>query len=669
MIDDIVDGFAFGGDYNPEQWTEDVWIEDMKLMSKAGVNLVSLGIFSWAKLEPEEGRYDFTWLDRVMNLLAEYNIKADLATATAAQPNWMSVKYPQVMAVDEKGLRYTWGSRQAYCPNSPIYRLGAAAMTRMLAEHYAAHPALAMWHVNNEYACHVQRCYCDICAAEFRVWLEKRYGDLDGVNETWGTAFWSQNYSDWAEVMPPRYTSTFRNPNQQLDYDRFMSDSILSLFTAERDILHQVTPNLKVTTNFMPLFKPLDYWKWAEEIDIISWDSYPDPHDPSSPVMNAFDHDLMRSLGAGKPFMLMEQAAGRVNWRPVNGMKHEGMMRFHSFQALSHGADAVMFFQWRQSRRGSEQFHSAMLPHAGEGSRTFTEITRLGAELKALSSLAGSRIETQVGLFFDYDSWWASEMETAVTAAYPYVEEPLHWYRSLRERNIPVDMVSPNTDFSSYKVLIMPRMFVIDALPASRLESWVEDGGVLLLGPMSAWLDGTGAIHPGGAPGPLRMLTGIRVEDVDPLPPGTSFSVDFGDGRPLAARNWREEIYIEGAEVLAVYIGGPMNGRPAVTAHIRGRGQTRYVSFRPDTEAMDRILDPVLERAGVTGLLETPPGVYASRRIDGDGRGRLFLLREGEGTVEVRLPVEGFTDAVDGRLVGEVLTLGSWDVRVLNEPD
>lgn len=667
MIHNIVDGFAYGGDYNPEQWPEEVWADDMRLMKAAGVNLVSVAIFSWAHLQPKEDQFDFGWLDKILDLMAANGIRADLATATAAQPNWMSLKYPEIMAVDKKGIRYTWGSRQGYCPNSPVYRDAAAKIVNMMAERYAEHPALAMWHVNNEYACHVDSCYCKTCASEFRVWLSNRYGSLEGLNTAWGTSFWSQRYGDWDEVMPPGYTTTFTNPSQEVDYSRFMSDSILSLYTTERDIIRKYTPEKKVTTNFMPLFKPLDYWKWANEMDIVSWDSYPDPQDSLSPSLNAFDHDLMRSFGNGDPFILMEQAAGRVNWRPRNGMKHPGLMRYHSFQALAHGADAIMFFQWRQSIQGSEQFHSAMVPHAGEDSRIFREVSSLGAELRSLSDIAGSRVHAEAGLFVDYDSWWASELLTAPMSAGSYAEELLVWYRGLRSRNIAVNMISSDTELDDYKLLVLPRAFQLSDKTAERLKSWVSSGGILIVSCGSGWMDRTGAIYPGGAPGPLTTTLGLQIADVDPLSGNTANYVDFGDGRAMEIADWREELVLKGAVATAVYSGGPLNGLPASTVNKVGRGEAHYVSFIPGIEALDKIYDSVLKLTGITAVAETPAGVYATRRRGADGRSWLFLMHEGPGEVEIDLPIGAFRNAADGSDLSDRIKLGEWGVTVLEE--
>ncbi|HBF40165.1 MAG TPA: beta-galactosidase, partial [Firmicutes bacterium] len=414
----------YGGDYNPEQWPESVWQEDMKLMREAGVNLVSISIFSWALLQPNEETYDFEWLDHLLDLLAQNGIDADLATATAAQPAWLSQKYPDVLPVSADGNRISYGSRQSYCPNSPSYKRLSQALVAKMAARYKSHPALALWHINNEYACHTSICYCDNCAKAFREWLAKKYGTIEKVNEAWGTNFWSQHYYAWSEIIPPRTTSTFPNPSQVLDYKRFMSDSILECYLGERRILQSATPNVPVTTNFMGDFKPLDYFKWARDIDVIAWDSYPDPEPNTTPDWAAFNHDLMRGLKNGQPFILMEQAPNNVNWRPVNTTKRPGVMRLWSYQAMAHGADAILFFQWRQSLKGAEKFHSAVVTHTGnDQSRVFQEVAGVGRELTNLDFIVNSRIEAKIAILFDYDNWWAVENVPRPSENVNYLEQ------------------------------------------------------------------------------------------------------------------------------------------------------------------------------------------------------------------------------------------------------
>jgi len=366
---------AYGGDYNPEQWPEAVWEEDARLMREAGVNLVTVGVFSWARLEPRPGTYDFAWLDRVMDLLHEHGVKVNLATATASPPPWMAREHPESLPVTHEGTRLWPGGRQQYCPSSPVYRASAASLVRRLAERYRDHPALAMWHINNEYGCHVAACYCDVSAADFREWLKRRYGTLDALNAAWGTAFWSQRYSDWEEIVPPRSAPTFPNPTQQLDFQRFTSDALLYDFEMERAIVREATPDIPVTTNFMGFFKPVDYWKWAEHEDVVSDDAYPDPADSQSPALSAMRYDLMRSLAGTRPWMLMEQTPSQVNWRPWNALKRPGQLRTWSLQAIARGADGVLYFQWRASAAGAEKFHGGAVPHIGtERSRVFREV-------------------------------------------------------------------------------------------------------------------------------------------------------------------------------------------------------------------------------------------------------------------------------------------------------
>ena len=392
MITSKVPGMIYGGDYNPEQWPEEVWNEDVRLMREAGVNLVSLGIFSWAKLEPRPGEYDFGWLDRVVDLLYENGVMVNLATATASPPPWLARLHPESLPVTREGITLHPGARQHYCPRSAAYRERAAGLVRRVADRYKDHPALAMWHVNNEYSVHVQSCYCDTSTRAFRSWLQDRYGDLDRLNEAWGTAFWSQGYGEWGEILPSRAAPTFPNPTQQLDYHRFSSDALLECFTMERDVLREITPDVPVTSNFLGFPKALDLWKWAAVMDVVSVDLYPDPADPESYAKAAMSHDLMRSLGAGKPFVLMEQTTVRVNWRERNVPKRPGEMRLWSLGTVARGADEIMFFQWRQSRAGAEKFHSAMVPHVDPAdSRSWQEVKGLGNDLARLDDLPGAR--------------------------------------------------------------------------------------------------------------------------------------------------------------------------------------------------------------------------------------------------------------------------------------
>lgn len=382
-------GLGFGGDYNPEQWDAATRAEDLRLMNEAGVNLVNLAIFAWGRVEPARDAYDFGFFDTVMDDLAAHGITADLATMTASPPPWLAVEHPEILPVTASGTVLSPGGRQHFCPSSPVFRDRAVRLVEAVATHYRDHPALGLWHVGNEYGIHVAECFCDTSAADFRRWLAARYGDVGALNEAWSTDFWSQRYTSFDQILPPRTAPTYPNPSQQLDFKRFSSDALRTCFTLERDVLRRITPGTPVTTNFLAGHKSVDVHAWAPEMDVLALDSYPDPHGEAAHIGAALSYDLLRGAAGGKPWLLTEQAPSAVNWRGRNGAKSPGRMRLWSWQAVAQGADAVMYFQWRQSRGGAEKFHSGMVPHAGAGTRVHTEVRELGRELARVPELAG----------------------------------------------------------------------------------------------------------------------------------------------------------------------------------------------------------------------------------------------------------------------------------------
>jgi beta-galactosidase len=651
----------YGGDYNPEQWPRETWDRDIDLMKKAGVNCVSLGIFSWALLQPAQDRWDFSWLDEIIDRLHAGGIMVDLATATASQPPWLSVAYPDVLPVDEYGHRLNYGSRQSYCPNNPDLRRLSAGLVRRMAERYAGHPALVLWHVNNEYACHTDACYCDTCRDGFRTWLEKRYGSIEGVNEAWGTRFWSQHYGSFDEIPVPRVSSAQRNPGHVLDYRRFMSDSLLECYLNERTILKEITPDIPVTTNFMMRFKPLDYFAWAPHVDVISWDSYPDPDPGYDPACNALDHDLMRGLGGGAPFLLMEQAVNQVNWRRVNLIKPPGTMRRYSMQALAHGADGVMFFQWRQSLKGAEKYHSAMVDHSDrEDSRTFREVESLGAELAAMADLAGTRNSARAAIIFDYHSWWALEYQPGPSADLGYLESVDRIYRAFAELHIPVDIIGPDGDFSAYAAVAAPVFHMARPGTAERLRWYCESGGHVLTGPWSGIVDQTDGVIPGGYPGAYRDLAGAYFTEFCPLNPGQTVALrPAGDSsgwaaelpgaanREPSAKVWYEPLIPAGADLLAEYADGPFAGMAAATVRSLGKGSFRYNGTAGDPQWNRILVSGLCAAAGIRPLLapvnpDGPAAVYpdvdATLRRDAN-RGYLFIINHGD-AVQLRVDPE-----------------------------
>ncbi len=636
-------------------------------MREAGVNLVSLGIFSWSRLEPEAARYDFDWLDRIIDMLHEGGVRIDLATATASPPPWLSHKHPEMLPVMADGVRLSHGARQHYCPSSPVYRFAAQHLVEQLAKRYARHPALAMWHVGNEYGCHVPVCYCDVSAAAFRVWLQERYGDLEALNRAWGTDFWSQRYSDWEEILPPRRTPTWPNPSQQLDFMRFSSDELLACYELEHAILTEHSPGVPVTTNFMRFFKPLDYWKWAEHEDVVSDDVYQDPADPDAGMRAAMAGDLMRSLGHGRPWMLMEQTSNRVNWRDVNMAKAPGQMRLWSYQALSRGADGVMFFQWRQSRAGAEKFHSAMVPHGPPNhSPTWHEVVRLGNELTGLDAVCGTRVTADVAILHDWESWWALELPSKPSIRVHHIDQLESYYRHLFDGNLVADFARPSGDLSDYRLVLAPSVYLVSDEAAANLSAYVEAGGTLVMSFFSGIVDPFEHIRLGGYPEPFRRLLGLEVVDWFPLADDEKVKIKFADGAQSHGDIWSELITPAGAEVLAHFSGSTLDGHPAVTSHRFGEGRAIYIATRPERAAMARILGAAITEAGVKPVLEAPPGVSVVRR-SGPRSSLLFLLNHRDVQVEVPVADPG-VNLVDGTEVHRGLVhLGPRGVAVIRK--
>lgn len=666
MISSRLPHIFYGGDYTPEQWPEEVWQEDVRLMGEAGVNIVSLGIFAWARLEPKPGKYEFGWLDRIMTLLSDHGISVDLATATASPPPWLAALHPDSLPVTAEGTVLWPGGRQQYCPSNEAYRGAARALVQRLANRYRDHPALVMWHSNNEYGCHVPACFCDRSAEHFRQWLQQRYETIGVLNDAWGTAFWSQGYDNWSEINPPRSAPTFINPTQQLDFKRFSSDALLECFEQERAVLKEVTPDVPVTTNFMGFFKPLDYWKWASREDVVSTDTYPDPADPHAAVDAAMGYDLIRSLGGGSPWVLMEQATSQVNWRPQNVLKRPGQMRLWSYQAVARGANGVMFFQWRASKAGAEKFHGALVPHVGtEKSRIWNEVTQLGRELAGLDVLLQTRVQAEVAIVFDWESWWGLELNGKPSSDLSLLKQVSLYYGALHGQNISVDFVQPDADLTSYKVLLVPNLYLVRAGVPENFQRFVQNGGHLVMSFFSGIVDAADHILLGGYPAPFRHLLGIRVEEFDPYVPGQTNEIVTTEGRHVCCTSWSDLIDLEGAATVATFAHDFYAGRPAITRNAHGDGSAYYLGTNPDEAYLATLLAQICAEAQVRAPLEVPAEVEVIRRTSGSD-GFLFLLNHGVEPAEVHLETER-RDLLTGMHHTESITLPPHGVSILHE--
>lgn len=670
----------YGGDYNPDQWPRELWQEDMRLFKAANVTIATLPVFSWAKLQPAEDRYEFGWLDEVLDLLEAQNIRICLATSTAAHPAWMAKRYPEVLRTDFAGRHRKYGQRHNSCPNSEIYRKYAATLAAKIAERYHRRNSLIAWHVSNEFGGY---CYCDRCASAFREWLRERYGTIDELNERWSTGFWGHTIYDWDEVVPPNLLSEHSDPSDptrtafqpiSLDYNRFMSDSLLDCYRIERDAIRTFSESVPVTTNFMWGYKELNYRTWADEIDIISWDSYPSNRNhPSEP---AFMHDLMCGLKGGAPFMLMEQTPSQVNWQDYNALKRPGVMRLQSYQAIAHGADSAMFFQLRQSAGSSEKFHGALISHAGhEHTRVFRECADLGAELRKVGpEIAGSRRGARVAILFDWENWWALEYSTGPTRALKYVPQVQKWYRAFWEQNIQVDVISPDDSFDGYTCIIAPTLYMVRPGQAHALERFVESGGTLLATFMSGLVDENDRIRLGGYPGDLRKLLGIWVEEHDPLFPDESNEVVVSEGHGALSGTYNssllcEVVHSEGAEVVGSYLHDFYASQPAITRNRHGAGCAWYVATDLDLSGVKSLTRELAASAGIGSPLSVPEGVEVTRRYS-EAAVLTFVLNHTREPVRLSLEAMDGSELISGNKAtsGAGLELEAFGVAVLKEP-
>ncbi|REJ05739.1 beta-galactosidase [Microbacterium bovistercoris] len=660
-----IDSLAFGGDYNPDQWSEETWLEDIRLMKEAGVTMVSLPIFSWPQIEPEPGVYDWGWLDRILDLLHEAGIRIDLATATATPPSWLLRAHPEMGPSDSEGHRLEFGSRQTYCPSSPIWRENVARMTRAMAERYGEHPGLAMWHISNEYGDHVSRCWCDESARHFRRWLQDRYGDLDGLNEAWGVNVWGQRYTSWDHIATPKKAPGPINPTQLLDFERFSSDAMLELFQLEIDVLREVTPDIAVTTNFMSMLRDLNYWDFAAAEDIVTDDAYPEPADPTAHVGAALNYGYMRSLKGGRPWLLLESSASATSWRDINVPKAPGKIRVESLQTVAHGSDAVMFFQWRQAKYGQEKFHSSMLGHRGERSRSYQETKALGLELKKLEPVRGTRVRSRVALVIDHDSWWGStQIESLPSQRLQWAQQARAWHRGMYSLGQPVDAVRATGPFDEYDVVIAPNLYILEQPQADALRAFVENGGHLVVGPFSGVVDATEKVHDGGAPGPLRDLLGVEVDEQWPLSDGETTGIRYGD-RDLVVPHWSEWLEADGdTEVRGGYAGGVLDGLPAITRRRVGDGTAWYVSAMFQHEGLLTVFRDVLDTAGLPARADVDVNAEAVTRTDGD-TDYTFLLNHG--AEPIAWNAHG-TDLLTGTAHDGRVDLGPYGVAVLAAP-
>ncbi|MGG7141978.1 beta-galactosidase [Clostridium nigeriense] len=679
MISKKTPFILYGGDYNPDQWSKETVIEDMKFFKLANINTVTLPVFSWALLQPNEDTYNFEWLDDILEILKENNIYVCMATSTAVQPNWMSKKYPEILPVDFEGRKRKFGGRVKFCPNSEKYRELSVNLATKLAERYKDYPNIIAWHIGNEYD---NYCYCDHCENKFKEWAKKKYKTIEKVNKAWNMNFWGHTLYSFDEIIAPSGLSEMwygydkQCTNFQgiaIDYNRFMSDSILECYLGEYTAIKAITPDIEITTNLMGTFKPLDYFKWAKHMDVISWDNYPGLND--DPSDTSLRHDLMRSLKNGKPFMLMEQTPNQQNWQPYNSVKRPGVMRLWSYQAVAHGADTVMFFQMRQSIGACEKYHGAVISHAGhENTRTFRECSELGEELKALGdTIIDSKYNAKVAIIFDWDNWWAVEFSSGPSISLKYVEQIERYYKAFHNLNIAVDFVEPTGDLSKYSIVLAPVLYMLKEDAADNIKNFVSNGGTFITTYFSGYVNENDLVSLGGYPAELRDMLGLWVEEIDALPPDMNNSINFIYKLNPMKDNYTcnmvcDIINLEGAEALAVYGSDFYKDKPVFTYNKYGDGLAYYIGSNPEQAFLN---DFALRLAKENNLLlgiEPKECVEITQR-NKDNYSLTFVLNHNNDDVTLKLDNKNYINILNNATIKENLTIKAKDVAILKSID
>lgn len=600
-----VKGICFGADYNPEQWSREVWQDDIRLMKEAGVNLVSVGIFSWALLEPSPGKYDFTWLDEVIELLTSNGISIDLATPTASAPAWFFRNHPEARVVTAQGTALEFGSRGMPSPASPAYRQAIAGIAGQLARRYGKHPGVVMWHIHNEYGEPAPMDHSAAAQPAFQAWLKERYQTIENLNEAWGTKFWGQHYYGWEEIRTPSASGTAVNPTQQLDFMRFIDRQMQECFLIEKAAIRKYS-DLPVTTNFMaPGALAADLWQWSQLVDVVANDHYLAAEVPEPHIGLSMSADATRSLAHDRPWFLMEHSTSAVNWQPRNIAKRPGEMERNSLTHFGRGADAILFFQWRASRFGAEKFHSAMVPHAGENSKVFRSVKQLGADLERLADAKGTLVRPKVAIVWDFDSLRAQGLEFRPSCDVVGQQQINRYYQALWRDNVTVDFVRPGADLSQYSLVVLASSYMMSADEARTLTKFVSDGGTLLVSYFTAAVDRNDCVHAGGLGAPLADVTGVRVEEYLPLAADGDVQVrwatDGENAEPQRGIWWAEDLQISTAEVVASFddVRGSLPGSAAITRNKLGQGTCWYVATQLEESGLEKLLTQVYADAGV----------------------------------------------------------------------
>lgn len=668
----IFDEFLHGADYNPEQWLDypEIFEKDIELMKKAHCNVMSVGIFSWAALEPEEGVFNFEWLDKVINTLYENGISTILATPSGARPAWLSQKYPEVLRVSETRVRNLHGFRHNHCYTSPVYREKTAILNGKLAERYANNPAVIMWHISNEFG---GECHCDLCQNEFRNWLKEKYKTLDNLNKNWWTTFWSHIFTSWDQIESPSPIGENQVHALNLDWKRFVTDRTIDFMKHEINTVKKYNPSIPATTNFMYYYEGLNYFKFKDHVDVVSYDSYPEWHSEDNKEVAyrvAAYFDIMRSI-KGKPFMLMESTPSMTNWQRVSKLKKPGMHKLASLQAIAHGSNTVQYFQWRKSRGSSEKLHGAVVDHYGkEDNRVFNDVKEVGETLESIKKIINTNVKSEVAIVFDWENMWAlNDSQGPRNIGLNYIDIVMDYYKVFWQQGINVDFIDMECNLDKYKLVVAPILYMTRENFQDKIRSYVNNGGNFVMTYFSSIVNDTDLCYLGGFPGNLMDVFGLRSEEVDALYEYEKNEVTlYKNNKSYKCTEICDLVHVKEAEVLAEYNEDFYKGRPALTKNNFGKGRAYYICSRMEESFNNEFFSDVINELKIDRNLNInlPEGISVSTR-ENDNEKYFFLQNYLNEEKEVDFESYILKDIITGKEYSGKVKLNPYEILILEK--